>query len=285
MSATPAVPTVTPATPAIPSPAAQPSARALLVSPVFNRTLRAGTTHSDVKRLQVLLNTDPDTQIATIGVGSPGNETEYFGKLTQRAVERFQKKHGLASSGTPETTGFGLVGPATRAKIIAVYEQQAASIRQRATPSAPSAATPSPIAAAVSPVFNRGLDVGSKGEDVKRLQQLLNSDPDTTIAATDTGSPGKETEYFGSLTKTAVAKFQMKHGLVKSSADPGYGFVGPKTRTKMAEVFAKQQAPSSSSTPTPAPSTSDSPEQKLQKQINDLIRQVQELQGKLKTTP
>jgi peptidoglycan hydrolase-like protein with peptidoglycan-binding domain len=40
--------------------------------------------------------------------------TGYFGPATERAVQRFQSKHGIANSGTPETTGYGSVGGQTR---------------------------------------------------------------------------------------------------------------------------------------------------------------------------
>ena len=43
--------------------------------------------------------------------------TGYFGPATERAVKRFQAAQGIVSSGTPESTGYGAVGPSTRAKI------------------------------------------------------------------------------------------------------------------------------------------------------------------------
>lgn len=43
--------------------------------------------------------------------------TGYFGPLTEQAVQRFQRKHNIVSSGSPDTTGYGVVGPATRAKM------------------------------------------------------------------------------------------------------------------------------------------------------------------------
>ena len=76
------------------------------------------------------------------------------------------------------------------------------------------------------------------GSDVKRLQQLLNSDSDTKIAESGIGSFGNETEYFGSLTEKAVQKFQTKYNIAKSG-DSGYGYVGPKTRAKLNEVFGQ----------------------------------------------
>jgi parallel beta-helix repeat protein len=65
--------------------------------------------HPDVRYLQIILNADPDTRIATSGEGSLGNETTYFGDLTENAVKKFQKKYGL-----PET---GYVGELTRGKL------------------------------------------------------------------------------------------------------------------------------------------------------------------------
>lgn len=43
--------------------------------------------------------------------------TGYFGPVTRQAVEQFQKAEGIVLNGTPETTGFGAVGPQTRAAI------------------------------------------------------------------------------------------------------------------------------------------------------------------------
>lgn len=43
--------------------------------------------------------------------------TGYFGSLTRAAVQRFQTTYGIVSSGTPASTGYGRVGPATMVKI------------------------------------------------------------------------------------------------------------------------------------------------------------------------
>ncbi len=40
--------------------------------------------------------------------------TGYFGPATLRAVQRWQAAHGLVSSGDPDSTGYGYVGPKTR---------------------------------------------------------------------------------------------------------------------------------------------------------------------------
>ncbi|HEY4523002.1 MAG TPA: peptidoglycan-binding protein, partial [Candidatus Paceibacterota bacterium] len=71
------------------------------------RTLTAGMSGEDVRRLQRYL--------ITKGYLAPGSDTGHFGLLTQAGVRQFQAARGLVSSGTPATTGWGSVGPRTRA--------------------------------------------------------------------------------------------------------------------------------------------------------------------------
>ena len=73
------------------------------------------------------------------------------------------------------------------------------------------------------------------GADVKNLQIVLNSDSRTQVAESGVGSSGHETEYFGPATSRAVKKFQELYGLAKAG-DPGYGYVGPKTRAKLQSI-------------------------------------------------
>ncbi len=89
----------------------------------FSRRLSLGITGEDVKQLQQLLNKNVDTQVAPTGLGSPGNESTYFGSFTEKAVQRFQIKYGIVSSGTAQTTGFGAVGLKTQAKLQEVFGQ------------------------------------------------------------------------------------------------------------------------------------------------------------------
>ncbi len=75
----------------------------------FQNRLMLGVVSSEVKVLQQTLNSDPNTAVATFGVGSKGFETERFGFLTQSAVMKFQAKNGLVAD--------GIVGTKTRAKL------------------------------------------------------------------------------------------------------------------------------------------------------------------------
>ncbi|HEV3245287.1 MAG TPA: FG-GAP-like repeat-containing protein [Candidatus Paceibacterota bacterium] len=91
--------------------------------PALTLLFSRGSMNAQVPILQKMLNSDPGTVIAISGAGSPGEETSYFGTLTQVAVQKFQTKYGVVSSGTPATTGYGAVGPRTRAKLNALYAQ------------------------------------------------------------------------------------------------------------------------------------------------------------------
>lgn len=84
----------------------------------FTKYLQYRQSNADIKRLQIFLNSDPDTKIAVSGAGSSGKETNYFGPLTYRAVIKFQEKYAkdiLAPWGFVKGTGY--VGKTTIAKI------------------------------------------------------------------------------------------------------------------------------------------------------------------------
>lgn len=113
ITAQPTTPRMRPATP---SAAVVAPFTAISVSPALipARILSPGMQSNEVQRLQQLLAQDRSLY-------PEGQVTGYYGKLTQRAVERFQKKYGIVSSGTPETTGYGKLGPRTLAKMKEVF--------------------------------------------------------------------------------------------------------------------------------------------------------------------
>ena len=76
--------------------------------------------------------------------------------------------------------------------------------------------------------FKKDLIFGDTDADVKELQKVLNSTVDTMVSTEGPGSPGQESSYFGSLTKTAVIKFQKKYDIT-----PADGNVGKITRTQL----------------------------------------------------
>ena len=91
----------------------------------FARTLVQGIRSEDVRYLQILLNSDPDTEIAKSGeAGGAGKETAYFGPATKRAVKKFQEKYRddvLAPAGLAQSNG--RVAALTRHKLNAIITE------------------------------------------------------------------------------------------------------------------------------------------------------------------
>ena len=120
-------------------------------------------------------------------------------------------------------------------------------------------------------LFERGLIIGVTGEDVTQLQELLAKDSSLYPEGLVTG-------FFGELTKQAVGRFQIRHGILVAG-DPVLGYVGPKTRAKLNELLVQQSI-------TPIGASIETPEslllQGLQKQIENLFQQIKELQDQLK---
>jgi len=132
------------------------------------------------------------------------------------------------------------------------------------------------LVASTDVIFNKNLKFGMINEDVRRLQKAFNMDPATMVARSGVGSSGKETNIFGNLTREAVKKFQIKYGIVSSGDEntTGFGFVGPKTRQKIAEVY-NPTSPNFFLPPPPATS------QQKQQQIKTLKAQIKTLQSQL----
>ncbi len=78
--------------------------------PLVGRSLKKGISGDDVARLQQFLARDRT-------VYPEATVSGYYGALTEAAVQRWQVKYNIVSSGTPATTGYGVVGPRTASAI------------------------------------------------------------------------------------------------------------------------------------------------------------------------
>lgn len=95
--------------------------QATFAAELFTRYLQVGSTGADVMVLQRILNSNPDTRIAESGLGSLGNETEFFGGLTKQALIKYQKNNGLGTSYGFFSLYSGAVDEKTRAHLNAQY--------------------------------------------------------------------------------------------------------------------------------------------------------------------
>lgn len=189
----------------------------------FTNQLDYGDRGADVSALQQVLKdlsffTYPDI-------------TGFFGSVTQTAVQAFQSAKSIVSSGTPETTGYGRVGPATLAALNGENSTSAASTTVSTT------------------LFFRDLQLHDTGEDVRALQNFLNAHG-FLVATTGAGSPGNETDYFGPATFAALAAFQTANGI-----EPPAGFFGPQTRIKVTTLSAPKDLAADAIAPPDAPAS------------------------------
>jgi hypothetical protein len=102
----------------------------------FNTNLKVGDRGPDVLELQKFLNLhSTQTKVASLGPGSPGSETDFFGSLTHNAVIRLQNLYRseiLAPVGLSSGTGY--FGPSTRAKVN-LSNNTTGSVETTSTPS------------------------------------------------------------------------------------------------------------------------------------------------------
>ena len=94
--------------------------------------------------------------------------------------------------------------------------------------------------------FSRDLERGHEGDDVRCLQQALNS-LDFTLAESGPGSPNNETSYFGALTFTAVSRYQEANAervLTPIGLSSATGYFGPQTIAALeADIQQEQENP------------------------------------------
>lgn len=94
--------------------------------------------------------------------------------------------------------------------------------------------------------FSGDLELGSKGEAVRCLQQYLNNSG-YPVSLDGPGSPGKETDIFKDKTKEAVMSWQADHQI-----SPAQGYFGAKSQAKYRELTGAKASSVKPVTPTPA---------------------------------
>ena len=154
-----------------------------------------GETNTDIAAMQRVLAANA-TGVSGIRLKNTG-ATGYFGPLTKAVLIEYQSTNGLGAA--------GVVDDATFAKIFGI-------------------GTPAPSPTPGSSTFTRDLELGMSGEDVRELQRYLNTHG-AVIAGSGVGSPGQESNYFGALTRAALARYQAANAI-----SPAAGYFGPKTR-------------------------------------------------------
>lgn len=169
---------------------------------VFTNQLEYGDRGAEVAALQKVLK--------ELGFFTFPEVTQFFGPATRAAVQAFQSAKGVVSNTAPGS-GYGRVGPKTLAALNALDTKD-------------SEVTADDIS------FTRNLEYGSRGEDVRELQKMLNAQG-FMVAEIGPGSPGNETNWFGPATKAALTKFQ-----AANTIEPATGFFDPLTRVKIVEL-------------------------------------------------
>ena len=160
---------------------------------LLDRDLKFGMRGADVTFLQKILNADPDTRVESVGEGSSGMETDFFGKRTKAAVVKFQEKYRqdvLIPAGL--YAGTGIAGPMTRKKIntlVNTLTQSGASVEVSSSPVL-SPAFPAPPASVSPPPENFSLDQIQFDEEsffraLDTVGREQGYDPDTLTALTD----------------------------------------------------------------------------------------------------
>ncbi len=201
----------------------------------FTRNLGVGSVGADVKALQQFLNSQGFIVYPT-GSGSPGKETMYFGSGTALALAKFQEKYSstiLTPNGLNKGTGF--FGPATIKKVNEIIaESSVIKIVPIVSQEINTIKFSNEI---VNDPITTYLYLGTTSPQVKTLQKILNNHG-YVIYPTGSGSPGKETTYFGVRTESALKKFQCDKLLICSGSPMtnGYGATGRSTRNILDKI-------------------------------------------------
>lgn len=184
-----------------------------VVEDVFTRVLTVGSSGQDVMALKKILNLELKSAI---------DGTATFSSKTESDVKSLQEKYPieiLIPNGL--SAGTGKVGAATITKLNQLAVKYSVKLSDFTVPS---------VKTAVITAFMSTLQLGSKGDEVVLLKNVLNSDPATAL------NPKNSTNIFDAATAVAVKKFQEKYAseiLKPSGLTVGTGIVGASTRKKL----------------------------------------------------
>ncbi len=190
----------TPLTPSIPTPAPTPSTPTPTSAPI----VASGGGGGGGSYIPFVSSATPPIASAPL---SAAQRTSLIAELLAKVLEL--QKQIIALGGTPIAIPAGLSGGAS---------------------------TPPAVAGASS--FTRNLKRGDRGEDVRALQRFLNTHG-FVVAVSGDGSAGRETDYFGPGTVSALIRFQNAYKsdiLAPAGLSAGSGFFGTLTRGKVADL-------------------------------------------------
>ncbi len=184
----------------------------------FMRNLRVGMRGEDVRSLQIILNGDPATRVTLLGAGSPGNETDYFGPATKRALINFQEKYReevLKPAGL--TSGTGFFGEKTRLKAKALFG--GVSYSKSVSPATPVKNTNTTTATVGASKTEARVMVMPEGGVFIAFPSRYSGKPGTSITISGYGfTPTGNTVYFGA--KGTVGNISSTNGEVMTLKVP-----------------------------------------------------------------
>lgn len=181
------------------------------------------------------------------GSGSSGGRDTSAGTTTKPSGTPSAETSGSSATSTATATPFrcaetapaadglsaaGLVNLLVSIGIIPNTKAKTACEALSSAKAAPSAPTP---AVSGSFRFSVPLAKGMRSDEVRRLQQFLNTHDFVLASGTELGAPGYETELFGLLTEDAVKRFQAAYAaeiLAPVGLTAPSGFFGPSSMKK-----------------------------------------------------